>query len=111
MPLSLRGSNPGPAIDIVGCSDGQANVSRMISRLRLIDGVQHVTLAESSKNDTDAGGATGATDDGECRYNSRIAKFDVLLIFAAPPAAAAPTAAPAAGTAAPASTTTTGSTP
>jgi Tfp pilus assembly protein PilN len=110
--LSLRGSNPGPAIDIVGCSDGQANVSRMISRLRLIDGVQHVTLAESSKNDTAAGGADSSTsDDGECRYNSRIAKFDVLLIFAAPPAVAAPTAAPAAGTAAPASTTTTGSTP
>jgi Tfp pilus assembly protein PilN len=110
--LSLRGSNPGPAIDIVGCADGQANVSRMISRLRLIDGVQHVTLAESSKNDTAAGGADSSTsDDGECRYNSRIAKFDVLLIFAAPPAEAAPTAAPAAGTAAPASTTTTGSTP
>ena len=107
--LSLRGSNPGPAIDIVGCADGQANVSRMISRLRLIDGVQHVTLAESSKNDTAAGGADSSTsDDGECRYNSRIAKFDVLLIFAAPPAVAA---APAAGTAAPASTTTTGSTP
>ena len=57
------------------------------------------------------GGATGASDDGECRYNSRIAKFDVLLIFAAPPAVAGPstTAAPAAGTtgtAAPASTTT-----
>ena len=110
--LQLRGSNPGPAIDIVGCADGQANVSRMISRLRLIDGVQHVTLAESSKNDTAAGGADSSTsDDGECRYNSRIAKFDVLLIFAAPPAVAAPTAAPAAGTAAPASTTTTGSTP
>ena len=102
----------GPPIDIVGFSDGQANVSRMISRLRLIDGVQHVTLAESSKNDTAAGGADSSTsDDGECRYNSRIAKFDVLLIFAAPPAVAAPTAAPAAGTAAPASTTTTGSTP
>jgi Tfp pilus assembly protein PilN len=109
--LSLRGSNPGPAIDIVGCSDGQANVSRMISRLRLIDGVQHVTLAESSKNDSETGGATSSSDDGECRYNSRIAKFDVLLIFAAPPAAAAPSTTSAAGTTASASTTTTGSTP
>jgi Tfp pilus assembly protein PilN len=109
--LSLRGSNPGPAIDITGCSDGQANVSRMISRLRLIDGVQHVTLAESSKNDSETGGATSSSDDGECRYNSRIAKFDVLLIFAAPPAVAAPSTTPASGTAAPASTTTTGSTP
>lgn len=110
--LALRGSNPGPAIDIVGCSDGQANVSRMISRLRLIDGVQHVTLAESSKNDSETGGgATSSSDDGECRYNSRIAKFDVLVIFAAPPAAAAPSTTSASGTTASASTTTTGSTP
>jgi len=108
--LSLRGANPGPAIDIVGCADGQANVSRMISRLRLIDGVQHVTLAESSKNDSAAAGGIGAnTDDGECRYNSRIAKFDVLLLFAAPPAVAAP-AAPAATTAPASQTTTTGGT-
>jgi Tfp pilus assembly protein PilN len=110
--LSLRGTNPGPAIDIVGCSDGQANVSRMISRLRLIDGVQHVTLAESSKNDSAVGGAVGSSaDDGECRYNSRIAKFDVLLIFAAPPAVAAPSTTSASGATASASTTTTGGTP
>jgi Tfp pilus assembly protein PilN len=108
--MSLRGANPGPAIDIVGCANGQENVSRMISRLRLIDGVQHVTLAESSKNDSAAAGGIGAnTDDGECRYNSRIAKFDVLLLFAAPPAVAAP-AAPAATTAPASQTTTTGGT-
>ena len=110
--LSLRGSNPGPAIDIVGCANGQQNVSRMISRLRLIDGVEHVTLAESSKNDSATGGSgSSAGDDGECRYNSRIAKFDVLLLFAAPPAVAGPSTAPTAGAAAPAAqTTTTGST-
>jgi len=110
--MTLRGANPGPAVDIVGCADGQANVSRIISRLRLVDGVQHVTLAQSVKNDSATGDQSSAgTDDGECRYNSRIAKFDVLLIFAAPPAVAGPstTAAPAAGTtgtAASASTTT-----
>jgi Tfp pilus assembly protein PilN len=121
--LQLRGTNPGPAIDIVGCAKGQSNVSRMMSRLRLIDGVQHVTLAESAKNDTtgSGGATTGGGDSGECRYNDAIARFDVLIIFAAPPAAAAPAtaaapgAAPAAGatgTATPASTTTpTGSTP
>ena len=108
--MALRGSSPGPAIDIVGCANGQENVSRMISRLRLIDGVQHVTLAESSKNDSAEGDtATTGGDDGECRYNSRIAKFDVLLLFAAPPAVAAP-AAPAAGAASASQTTTTGST-
>jgi Tfp pilus assembly protein PilN len=113
--LQLRGTSGGPAIDIVGCAPGQSNVSRMMSRLRLIDGVQHVTLAESAKPDSDVTAAGGASNDGgECRYNDAIAKFDVLIVFAAPPAVAAP-AAPAAataGTTAPASqTTTTGSTP
>jgi Tfp pilus assembly protein PilN len=107
--LSLRGSNPGPAIDIVGCANGQANVSRMMSRLRLVDGVTHVTLAESSKNDTATGGSSSGGNDDECRYNDAIARFDVLILFNAPPAVAAPAsaAAPATGTAAPASTTTT----
>jgi Tfp pilus assembly protein PilN len=111
----LRSSAAGPAIDIVGCANGQANVSRMMSRLRLIDGVEHVTLAESTKSDSVSSGGAGASggDNGECRYNDRIARFDVLVAFAAPPAVAAPAATPAAGataTAASTSTTTTGST-
>jgi Tfp pilus assembly protein PilN len=114
--LQLRGSSPGPAIDIVGCAPGQANVSRLMSRLRLIDGVAHVTLAESAKPDGDvsAGGgvSAGGSGDSDCRYTDAVAKFDILMIFAAPPAIAAPAAPAAGGTAAPASqTTTTGSTP
>jgi Tfp pilus assembly protein PilN len=106
--LALRGSNPGPALDIVGCATTQANVSRLMSRLRLIDGVTHVTLAESTKNDT-ASSSDGS--DGECRYNDAIARFDVLVLFNAPPAAAAPAAATAtaAGTTAPVAQT--GTTP
>ena len=108
--LALRGSNTGPAIDIVGCANGQANVSRMMSRLRLIDGVTHVTLAESSKADQVNGGATAASggNSDDCRYNDAIARFDVLILFNAPPAAVAPTTgATAAPGAAPVSTTTT----
>jgi Tfp pilus assembly protein PilN len=111
--LQLRGANPGPAVDIVGCSATQSNVSRMMSRLRLIDGVQHVTLAESAKNDS-AGGGSGDGGGEECRYNDRIARFDVLITFAAPPAVAAPAAPATAGAATPVSqtaTTPTGSTP
>jgi Tfp pilus assembly protein PilN len=109
--LALRGTNPGPALDIVGCANGQANVSRMMSRLRLVDGVTHVTLAESTKNDTPvAAGAptSGGGDDGECRYNDAVARFDVLILFNAPPAAAAPAAATATapGTTAPVASTT-----
>jgi Tfp pilus assembly protein PilN len=116
--LQLRGTNPGPAIDIVGCVPGQSNVSRFMSRLRLIDGVTRVALAESSKPEQpiaaagDDGSGSSATDD-DCRYADGITKFDVLVVFAAPPAVAAPAAAaPATGTAAPASQTTpTGSNP
>jgi Tfp pilus assembly protein PilN len=115
--LQLRGTSAGPAIDIVGCAPGQANVSRMMSRLRLIDGVEHVTLAESTKPDSpvQAGAGDGSTDSGDCRYNDAVAKFDVLVIFSAPPAVAGPAAASAptagAATATTASqTTTTGST-
>jgi Tfp pilus assembly protein PilN len=110
--LQLRGSAPGPAIDIVGCANSQANVSRMLSRLRLVDGVQHVTLAESSKNDSATSGGSSGGDNGECRYNDRIARFDVLVVFAAPPALIAPAATPdpAAAAATAAQTTTTGST-
>jgi Tfp pilus assembly protein PilN len=119
--LQLRGSNAGPAIDIVGCAPGQANVSRLMSRLRLIDGVQHVTLAESSKPDGEVAvgssgvSSSGGSGDSDCRYADAIAKFDILMVFAAPPAVAAPAAASAptaAGTATTAAqTTTTGSTP
>ena len=108
--LALRGSNTGPAIDIVGCANGQANVSRMMSRLRLIDGVTHVTLAESTKADQVNGGAAAASsgNSDDCRYNDAIARFDVLILFNAPPAAVAPTTgATAAPGAAPVSTTTT----
>jgi Tfp pilus assembly protein PilN len=110
--MALRGANPGPAVELLGCANGHSNVSRMMSRLRLIDGVQHVTLADSTKSDTT--GATTGGSSGECRYNASIARFDVLIVFAAPPAIAAPAAPAATGTAAPASQTTappTGSTP
>jgi Tfp pilus assembly protein PilN len=110
--MALRGSNPGPAVDLVGCVKGQQGVSRLISRLRLIDGVQRVALAESAKSDSSSG--AGGGDGGECRYNASIARFDVLIVFAAPPAVVAPAAPVAAGTATPASQatpTTTGGTP
>jgi Tfp pilus assembly protein PilN len=111
--LSLRGANPGPALDIVGCSPSQSAVSQMMSRLRLIDGVQRVALAESSKNDSIGGAmggaAGGATSGDDCRSTDQAAKFDVLVIFAPTPVVAAPAAATA-GTATPASATTPAST-
>ena len=64
--LQLRGSNPGPAIDVVGCIPGQSNVSLMLSRLRLIDGVEHVTLAESAKPDATVLPGSDSTGSAGC---------------------------------------------
>lgn len=113
---SLRSSLNVPAAEIVGCTRSQGEVSTMMTRLRLIDLVQRVTLIESSKRDDAAGSATAAND-ADCRPNDRFPKFDLLVFFDPPPAAALPAAAGAttasattgtapAGSAQPASTST-----
>jgi Tfp pilus assembly protein PilN len=60
----LRGVIAAPAFEMKGCTSTHDDVARLISRLRLIDGVQRVTLADSTKQDTPAtatGVATNAT--------------------------------------------------
>jgi Tfp pilus assembly protein PilN len=107
--LALRGANPGPALDIVGCSPNQSAVSQMMSRLRLIDGVTRVALADSTKSDSAGGAVAGGASGDDCRATDQAPKFDVLVLFAPTPAAAAAAtaaAAVAAGATAPASTTT-----
>jgi len=52
---SLRSALGGPAIEIIGCTTSQSNVARMMSRMRLIDGVTRVMTTaialETSKGD------------------------------------------------------------
>jgi Tfp pilus assembly protein PilN len=104
----LRSSLPGPAIDLVGCTTSQDEVARVVTRLRLIDGVIRVALASSAKADTTS--AASSNGGGDCRAgSSNFPQFEVVVFFETPPAAsasapAAPaTAAPASGSAAPAS--------
>ncbi|MDQ1700847.1 MAG: hypothetical protein QOF57_99 [Frankiaceae bacterium] len=117
---SLRSALPVPAIEIVGCTTSQRNVSRVISRMSLIKGVQRVTLGSAEKADASGGGGGGGGTD--CRNGSdSFPQFNLVVFFAAPAAAATATApaagatpvasatpapAPAAGTAAPAAQTT-----
>lgn len=49
---SLRGAIPAPAFEMRGCTSTQDDVARLMSRLRLIDGVQRVTLADAQKQDS-----------------------------------------------------------
>jgi Tfp pilus assembly protein PilN len=91
----IRGALPVPALQLSGCTTDTPSVSRVLARLRLMDGIQRVSLVSSRK-----GEATGGGDgSGDCRNGSdRFPQFDVVAFFAAPPAAAAPAAVTAGST-------------
>jgi Tfp pilus assembly protein PilN len=95
---SLRSDITAPAFEMQGCTQTQDDVARLMSRLRLINGVQRVTLASSVKQD---GGQTGAavTTSGPgavtgCGKNAPT--FDLVVFFAPLPAGSPATAVPGA---------------
>lgn len=94
----LRAADPAPALEIVGCSADQAKVARMLTRMRLIDGVKRVSLQESKKlEDSKAEGAAGGVD---CRRgDASVPRFNLVAFFDAVPPKGTP--APAAAAAAP----------
>ena len=57
---SLRSAVKSPAIEMVGCTDSQSSVSRVMARLRIMRGVQRVSLASSEKAEGAAGPAAAA---------------------------------------------------
>jgi len=83
----LRSAIPVPAVELVGCTTGQAEVSRFMSRLRAIDGVTRVSLSSSEKQDNggaagapSSGGSAGAT--GACSSRSKGGpQFDMVVFF------------------------------
>jgi Tfp pilus assembly protein PilN len=101
----LRGSVPGPALEISGCASGQEAVAGFITALKDIDGVTRVGVQSSELSEQTSGGSVGE----DCRTRDFIAKFEIVVAFdAAPvPATASATEAP---TAPPAETTETSST-
>lgn len=101
---ALRAALPNPAIELTGCTTGNDEVARLISRLRLMSGVVRVSLAGASKDDSGGGGAGG----GDCRYgHAGFPQFGVVVFFKPLPSVQAPTQpdAAASATAAPAATT------
>jgi Tfp pilus assembly protein PilN len=91
---TLRSALSVPAIQIEGCTTSQASVAKMMARLRLIDGVQRVSLEDSTKGDAavgvgDSGGSGGSSD---CRGGSSHFPMFKIVVFYAQQANAVPAA-------------------
>jgi len=97
---ALRSAVSAPAFELAGCTSTQDDVARLMSRLRLVNGVTRVTLGTSAKT---AGAQAGSTVSAAAA--STVAQgcgpnkptFDVLVFFQ-PLAGAGPTGATALGT-------------
>jgi Tfp pilus assembly protein PilN len=102
----LRASLQKPALEILGCTTSQADVAKVISSLRRVDGVERVSLSSSQKLDQGSaasGGsttaATGGADSGDCRNgNARYPQFSMTLFFATPTTPTTPSGAQTAST-------------
>jgi Tfp pilus assembly protein PilN len=81
---SLRSAVKMPAIELVGCTESQSSVSRVMARLRTMRGVQRVSLAASEKAEGTAGGGGGGAS-ADCRNgSSRFPQFELVVFFDAP---------------------------
>ena len=78
---SLRSSLAVPAIEMSGCTRDQARVARFLTRLRTIEGVTRVSLAESRKGSGGATASAGSGDGGDCSAGSERPKFEAVVFF------------------------------
>lgn len=87
---SLRGDISSPAFELTGCTKSQDDVARLMSRLRLINGVTRVTLGDSVKSgSTQAGAAVSSSGSGAAGCGSNAPTFDIVVFFSPLPAAGA----------------------
>jgi Tfp pilus assembly protein PilN len=88
--ISLRSATPGPALEMVGCADGQEGVAGFVAALKDIDGVTRVAMQssklgeEGSENGASAESG-GATESSSCSPNRFIAEFQIVIAFDAAP--------------------------
>jgi Tfp pilus assembly protein PilN len=83
---SLRGDLSVPAFELQGCTKTQDDVARLMSRLRLINGVTRVTLGSSQKQGSGATATTSsAGSSAPCGANGPA--FDLVVFFSALPGA------------------------
>jgi Tfp pilus assembly protein PilN len=89
----LRGSAPGPALEIQGCAAGQEAVAGFVTALKDIDGVTRVGVesSELSEQESSAAASTGSGDaaaggaNEDCRTRDFIAQFSLVVAFDAAP--------------------------
>jgi Tfp pilus assembly protein PilN len=84
---SLRSDNSGPAFQLTGCTKTQDDVARLMSRLRVINGVTRVTLGDTQKPGSVGGSSTTGSASGGCGANAPT--FDVVVFFSPVPNAGA----------------------
>jgi Tfp pilus assembly protein PilN len=77
----LRSDVTAPALELTGCTKTQDDVARLMSRLRLVDGVTRVTLGNTQK----VGGNTAGVSSVGCGSNTP--NFDIVVFFKALPGA------------------------
>jgi Tfp pilus assembly protein PilN len=91
---ALRSAVQTPAVELVGCTETQSEVSRVMARLRLLHGVTRVSLGSSEKTDSTAGSGGGASasgggNSGDCRNgSSHFPQFEMVVFFKGPAVAA-----------------------
>jgi Tfp pilus assembly protein PilN len=99
----LRTAISAPAIVLQGCTTSQASVSKVLARLRLADGVQRVSLEDSTKgaqgSSSSGSSSAAAGSSGDCRGgHAKYPVFNVDIWFDAPSTTVATTSSTATGT-------------
>ena len=86
--IPLRTSVPGPALQLIGCANGQDAVAGFVSDLRNIDGVTRVAMQFSKLPGSEGTGgesdAAAGTAEG-CEKKHFIAEFQIVAAFDAAP--------------------------
>jgi len=106
---TLRGAIAAPAISLAGCASSHANVARMMSRIKVVDGVTRVSLSKSDAPVQQPGAGTKSPCGGSTPATfSLVAFFErsaAIEAFAPATASSAPVPTAANGTQAPGTTT------
>ncbi len=78
---SLRADVAAPAFELTGCTANQDDVARLMSRLRLIDGVTRVSFNNSQETNSPSAsaGASGGSGSQTCVANAP--NFDLTVFF------------------------------
>jgi Tfp pilus assembly protein PilN len=85
---NLRGSAPGPALQLGGCASGQEAVAGFVTALKDIDGVTRVGVQSSElpvQTEGAGAAAVGASSGDGCQTRDFIAKFEIVAAFDAAP--------------------------